>query len=113
MLEELKEKINFLKEIPPELYYTINTHELLLPNDELNKIRIELEQKINCNVMTYKLKGKSSGKQLCQIIKTAKLTLEQLNTLKEYESKTKILGASLCAYKKPISFQQNKCQTQA
>ena len=103
-LIKLRKKIQFLNQIPDEIFFDLDTYELYLPNGKISLIREELEKKLNQYVMTYKATGmpEEIEKCLCSHLKSAKLNEKQLKILKEFEKKYKSKDVSFAVYQKPL-----------
>jgi len=104
-LKKLKTQIPFLKKIPNEIYYELNTDNFVIPNDFTKKLIRILEKKLNGYVMVYSFKKdlkKDAKKELCEYYSQAKLGKKEIILLKTYEKILKKYDVSLCVYEKPL-----------
>lgn len=101
-----RELIPFLKQIPDDIYFTLDISDFVLPMKSINRLREELEMKLGHYVMTYKLKGwhlnNSVEMHLCAHVKPAELTKAQVCLLKKYERRVKSKNISFSVYQKPL-----------
>lgn len=107
-LLRLREKIPFLRQIPDDFYFSLDTAQFVLPDAELAKARTELEDKLGYYVMTYNAKKAGGKKHLCSILKTAELNDMQLLVLRKAESEWKQKGVSFCVYRKPLGLIEDR-----
>lgn len=105
-LLELREAIPFLKQIPDNIYFRLDTSEFHLPVGKTARARNELETRLGHYVMTYNAEVFNLEvpieRHLCANVKGAKLTDEQLMMLSDYERKVRDKHVSLVAYQKPL-----------
>jgi len=106
ILDEFRHRIPFLKQIPDEIYYGLDTREFHLPSGKIARIREQLEQELGHYVMTYKsttfFPNTDPNKHLCVNLKKAALDRKQTEILNKYEKITSQYGVSLAIYKNPI-----------
>lgn len=105
-LSELRKAVPFLKQIPDDVYFRLDTSELSLPVGKVAIIRNELEDRLGHYVMTYNANVFNLDvpveRHLCANVKEAKLTDEQLMMLCNYENQIRDRGVTLVAYQKPF-----------
>lgn len=108
----LRIKVTFLKLLPEIIYNRLDFSEFVIPSEEIQSIRQEIEQRLNHYVMTYNAHIFNIDipieRHLCANIKGAKLTKEQLKILNLYEKITIPEGIRLVVYQKPLKFIQPK-----
>ena len=111
MIDELCEALPFLKLIPLDLRRNIDTSTLYEPKGAIAEMRAELENILQCYVMTYRtVPLESSGEKkllLCRLLVPACLDPDQLKKLKQNELTCHDEGIVLVAYKKPLQLREN------
>ena len=105
-LSDLRENVAFLKEIPDDIYFKLDPSELYLPDDDIAKLRSELETRLGHYIMTYNADVFNLTipieRHLCANLKEVVLTGEQLKILQDYERRVKEKGVTFVAYQKPL-----------
>ena len=105
-LSELREAIPFLKQVPDDIYFRLDTSEFHLPVGKTVQVRNELETILGHYVMTYNAEVFNLEipveRHLCANIKQAKLTGDQLMVLCDYERKVRSKGVGLVTYQNPL-----------
>lgn len=107
LLVQFREAIPFLKQIPDNLYFQLDTSEFYFPDPLVNQARKYLEGELNCFVMTYNKEVFNLeipiNAHLCANLKGATLTPDQLKILNSYESYYRETHpVSFVAYTKPL-----------
>lgn len=108
LLARMRIAIPFLRQIPDDIYFTLDTSEFFFPTLVVAKVRAELEEALHKNITTYKSDVFNLlvpvERHLCSNIKPARLTKEQFTFLYEKEQLLRELGinVSFSAYEQPI-----------
>lgn len=101
--KQFRERIPFLKLIPDEIYFLLDTSEWLLPTNCIEAQRRELEESTGHYVMTYKpdvfRKDVPLNQHLCANFAGAKLSGNNMKVLHQAE---KNAGVSFIVYQKPL-----------
>lgn len=107
MLQQLRHLIPFLRQIPDDIYFQLDTSEFHIPNIHEIIEREELEKKIGHNIMTYNRKVFNLQiplqKHLCANLAPAELSDKQWALLQEYEKMFASRNVSFVAYKNPLT----------
>ncbi|MBP9700147.1 hypothetical protein KBD71_02600 [Candidatus Woesebacteria bacterium] len=107
VLLQARKKIPFLNEIPDDIYFGLDHRELIVPEGIIASARVQLEDMLGQNVMTYNrkifLKDVPIERHLCAHLEGAELSDEQKAVLKQYEDRYEKDGISFVVYKKPLT----------
>lgn len=107
-----KELIPLFNLLPEEIFKNLDLSGFFLPTGEIEKLRKELEDKLNNYVVSYKAGvfnlDIKAYEHLCAIVKGADLTKEQMDILKEYEQLAKPFNVTFVVYKKPLELMELK-----
>ena len=108
-LARFRKHIPFLALIPPAIYQRLSPAEWYEPFGEIEQVRAELEEELNCYVMIYKRFGPLIPweTQLGVYITEAHLTQEERAILHEVNDAARRLGLKFEAFQKPL--QVRKC----
>jgi hypothetical protein len=105
-LKKIRDKIPFLKQVPDDLYFKLDSRGLYLPGPAIKRVRERLEEKTGHFVMTYERAifdlDLPIETHLCALLEGAALNSQQLDNLKDAESLTIPLGVSLVIYRNPL-----------
>ena len=107
LLEQFREAIPFLQEIPDIICFKLDTSEFFLPDQAISQARRELENLLTCHVMTYNKEVFNLKipvcEHLCANLESANLSRSQLEILNAYEHRFRRLSqVSFVAYAKPL-----------
>lgn len=106
-LSHLRDAIPFLRQIPDNWYFNLDTSELHLPSGKIASARESLEQELDNNVMTYRRDifrlDIPISKHLCANIEGANLSEQQRAVLDEYEKRFLKAGISFVVYQRPVT----------
>jgi hypothetical protein len=106
--ELYKETIPFLRQIPDQLYYSLDFSEFHLPTGLIAVLRELLETELGQYVMTYNAyvfnRNVPIQRHLCANVKGAELTETQLARLTTAETLTIPNGVRLVIYQNPLTF---------
>lgn len=96
----------FFQYIPTRILLNLSLHELCIPQGEVARLRMELEQELNHFVVSYDrdvfLKYTLLQKHICANFRGAQLRDEQIKTLQTYEQKVQKYKVSFVIYQKPL-----------
>jgi hypothetical protein len=108
-LARFRRYIPFLAFIPPAIYQRLSPLSWYESFGEIDQFRAELEEELNCYVMTYKRFGALIPweTQLVVYITEAHLTQEERAILHEVNDAARRLGLKFEAFQKPL--QVRKC----
>lgn len=107
LLVQFREEIPFLKQIPDDIYFKLDTSEFYFPDSLISRARKDLEQELNCFVMTYNKEVFNLeipiNAHLCANLNGADLMPDQLRILNSYEVYYRETHpVSFVAYAKPL-----------
>lgn len=106
LLKKLRKKIPFLKQIPDNIFYNLDTSEFCLPSRAINNIRQNLELLTGHYVMTYKAdtfnRDTPTERHLCANVLGARLNQEQLQILENLEVRVRKQNVSFIVYQRPL-----------
>src|SRR5205823_5484374 len=109
-LARFRNKIPFLALIPPAIYQRLSPAEWYEPFGEIAQVRAELEEELNCYVMTSKRFGPLIPweTQLVVYITEAHLAQEEraILALQEVNDAARRLGLKFEAFQKPLQDQR-------
>ena len=108
-LARFRKKIPFLESIPDEIYHSLYPSEWYEPFGEIEQARRELEEKLNCHVVTFKRHRPFIPweRQLVVYIKEANLTSEQRGILLSFNDAFRDLGIEFETYQKPLKMRKH------
>lgn len=106
ILQQFREAIPFLNQIPDNIYFNLDPYGFYFPRGQIAQAREDLEKRLNHYVMTYdrdvfNLKSPLE-EHLCAVLAGAPLTDNQLQTLFAFEKKFRTQRVSFVAYQKPL-----------
>jgi general stress protein 26 len=109
-IDQFVSRIPLFREIPDSILAMLDTSEFHLPppGGEVESMRLQLEQELNCFVMTYDAgvfnATVPAEKHLCANLKGARLTVDQQLHLRRAEEALSPYRVSFVAYAKPLVF---------
>jgi hypothetical protein len=107
-LARFRDKIPFLVHIPDDIYHTLSPSEWYEPFGAIEQARLELEEELDCYVMTYKRYGPDIPweTQLFVYIREADLPPEKQIILYAANDVVRRLGIKFQAYQKPLQLRK-------
>jgi hypothetical protein len=110
VLADLCHALPFLGQLPPDLLQRIDTSALLAPSGATAEMRVDLESRLGCHIMTYRaFPLASSGHErlhLCRLLVPACLAPMQLGVLRRCEENCCEDGVVFVAYAKPLRLRE-------
>src|SRR5438105_7364806 len=104
--ELFRERVPLLRDVPDEIFKCLDTAEFHLPDEDLIRVRTEMENLLGVYIMTYNALVFNLNcpleSHLCANVKGAVLSADQLKILQDYEERVHTRGISFVAYQKPL-----------
>lgn len=103
----LRQSIQLFKDLPDDIYFSLDLSHFVLPDKAVAKLQSELEKKLKSYVVTYNASvfrlDIPLETHLCALVKGADLNKNQLDLLGRYEKMLIEKGITLVVFQKPLT----------
>jgi hypothetical protein len=109
----LRAAFPWLAELPAHVVVRVDLGELAVPGAEALAIIERAQARLPAYLMSYRRDAPeppAGSVQLCQVLRAARLTGEELQVVREAERRIEPYGVVLCAYARPLSLREQPSQ---